>query len=327
MSKFPAISAVIGLAMLFLSSCNQPFDPRAPLQQQLVVFSVLSTDRNVQFVRVEHDYMPSDFDPLSYSSDNSVTNAVVTIKDGNLTYRLRDTSYARPDTSRYKSPFHAYVLSPFTPQYGRTYQIAASSPDFGTTVASVVIPAKSFPSMALFTSAILDRPGAYTPDNPISFYVVLSTAAKGYYARLFVDYDVLMGSEWVEGRVEVPLSFLAEGIQDLTRAIYPQLTRASSTRLTTVFKNALYRAALNEVANIRYKSHRLIFNRVVLTFLQVDQNLFNYYYIVHAYRDAASMRLDEPMYSNIAGGTGLFGVYTLDSLVHLLPEDFGYNNR
>ncbi len=38
-------------------------------------------------------------------------------------------------------------------------------------------------------------------------------------------------------------------------------------------------------------------------------------------------RLDEPLFSNVSGGFGIFGAYTLDSLVHLLPENFRYNNK
>ena len=67
--------------------------------------------------------------------------------------------------------------------------------------------------------------------------------------------------------------------------------------------------------------------RAVFQLLQLDPNSYGYYFTTHAYNDPQSMRLDEPMYSNIVGGLGLVGAYTLDSLVHVLPEDFDYNKR
>jgi hypothetical protein len=77
----------------------------------------------------------------------------------------------------------------------------------------------------------------------------------------------------------------------------------------------------------RYKSNKLIFNRVVFQVLQTDKNPFDYFNVGDAYRDAQSMRLVDPMFSNVAGGVGLVGANALDSLVHLLPEDFMYERR
>lgn len=317
-----------GLAMLFFASCNQPFDPRAPFQQQMVVFSIFSTDRNVQFVRVERNYMPADFDPLAYNLDNSVENALVTIKDGADIYRFRDTTLPRSDTSRFKFPLHAYACTPFSVQFGKSYEVTVQSPQLGAASASVTVPARGLPTMALVTPSILDDPSGHRDDADIIFNAVLSNSAKGFVGQLYVDYDVLKGTEWSEERVEVPLAFAGPELRDLRLARYPELTaRTPISRVAVAYKNDLYRAVLRSVSSERYRPNKLIFNRIVYQFLQADKNLFNYYSIAHSYRDAQSMRLDEPMYSNVSGGVGLVGAYALDSLVHLLPENFVYNNR
>jgi len=316
------------LATLFLLSCNQPFDPRAPFQEQLVVFSVLSTDRNVQFVRVERNYTPPDFDPLAVVADKAIPDAQVTVTDGITTYRLRDTTLPRLDTSRFKSPIHSFVLSPFSPQAGRTYRVTVQSPGLVSATATATVPAKSFPSMGITAPMVLNNPGAHDGNDELLFNAVLSSFTKGFIGRLYIDYDVLIGSEWVAGRTEVPLVFVNPKVPDPKYVIYPQLIARTSTGFVgLVFKNSLYTATLNSISFDRYKSNKLIFNRLVFQVLQVDKNLFNYYNVAHAYRDAQSMRLDEPMVSNVAGGVGLVGAYALDSLVHLLPEDFAYNKR
>ena len=316
------------LATLFLLSCNQPFDPKAPFQEQLVVFSVLSTDRNAQFVRVERNYMPPDFDPLAVVADKAIPGAQVTVTDGIATYRLRDTTLPRLDTSRFKSPLHSFVMSPFSAQAGKTYRVTVQSPGLVSATATATVPSKSFPSMAITVSTILDNPDRFKSNEGMVFNVVLSTITRGFVGRLFLDYEVLEGSEWVSKRTEVPLLALDPKVPSLKYVTYPQMIARTSTGFAAqVFKNYLYTATLNSISFDRYKSNKLIFNRVVFQVLQADKNLFNYFNVAHAYRDAQSIRLDEPMFSNVAGGVGLVGAYALDSLVHLLPEDFAYNKK
>ncbi len=125
-----------------LLACNQSFDPRAPLDQEMVVFSVLSTDRQVQFVRVQQSYMSPTYDATSYTSDNSVTDAIVSIRASNGLYFLTDTLLARTDTSRYKFPLRAFVLNPFIPRWGESYQVIVQSLLYGVATATVVVPGR-----------------------------------------------------------------------------------------------------------------------------------------------------------------------------------------
>ncbi len=133
-------------------SCDNVFDPRAPLQQQIVVYSVLSTDRDAQFVQVQTDYMPPGYDPLSSNSDNSVSGALVSIETGGRIYRFRDTVISRSDTSRYKFPIHVYYLSPFTPQRGKSIQVTVQSATYCQVSASAIVPDK--PKITLDAGAV-----------------------------------------------------------------------------------------------------------------------------------------------------------------------------
>lgn len=326
MSRNSAVS-ISFVATLFLLCCNQSFDSRAPFQPQLVVFSVLSTDRTAQIVRLEGNYMPDGYDPLSSTADNEIPGAMVTVRDGSTTYRLRDTVMDRQDTSRYKSPLRAFVLSPFVAQPGKAYVVTVQAPGYPAATAIATMPGKGFPGTALTTPLVLDNPRGYEGNTNIVCNALLSTAAKGYIGRLFVDYDVLIGTGWIEGRLEIPLGFIDPKVPDLKYVKYPQLTSRTADRIAVIFENSVYNAVLQSLASGRYESNKLIFNRVVFQLLQADKNLFNYYNTTHAFRDAQSIRLDAPLFSNVSGGLGLVGAYTLDSLVHLLPENFIYNNR
>ena len=315
------------VAIVLLSGCEKSFDSKASFQQQLILFSVLSTDRSSQFVRVEGNYMPAGYDPLSSTSDKAISSATVTIADGSVSYRLRDTLLARTDTSRYDFPIHAFVLNSFVPVAGKSYRVAVQADGFPSATATTAIPGKGFPGTAITAYLLLDNPGGYEDNADIIYNGLLSSVTKGYIGRLFVDYEVLIGNEWTEGRVEVPMAFDDPKIPNLDFVGYPQLMSRTADRMIVSFKNGVYKAILNSVASGRYKSNKLVFDRVVFQFLQTDKNLFNYYNTTHAFRDAGSTRLDEPLFSNVSGGSGIVGAYTLDSLVHILPETFPYNNK
>ena len=318
---------IIPFIFLFtlLSACNQPFDPRAPLKEQLVVFSILSTDRDVQFVRVQSTYMPPEFNPLTYVSDNAITDAVVNIKGLSGNYILRDTILARQDTGRYTFPIHAYVLKPFVPQRGQWYDIIVQSPSLGVAFATIVVPEKTAISLTALGQSTLYFPHRHGPDEIIAFLANVSRYAKGYVGRLFIDYDVLKGTQWVEERIEVPVKSGAgeEKQYTLEAAVYPRLApRPSTTQTGFVFQNGYYNAMVNHVRSTVYPQRRIVFNRVVFQLLQVEENLYMYYNLVSAYEDPRSIRLDVPSYSNINGGIGFVGAYSLDSLVQILPENF-----
>lgn len=311
-----------------LIGCNQPFDPRGEFDQMPVVFSVLSTDRNVQLVRVERSYVPSGNDPLGYTTDNFVPNATVTMSDGNITMRFHDTTFSRSDTSRFKSPLRAYSFGPFIPRYGIQYEVTVQSSELGTAGGKISVPTK--PSLAFGASAsdVMDYPGSHQKDDAITVEILLSDVTKGYIGRLFIDYSVYRGNDWVGERAEVPVRFTYSGTKDFRWVTYTQLThRPTGHNLNQAFFNEMYNYALINVAYTKYPTNKIVFNRIVFQFLQVEQNLYDFYLLAHAFNDPHSMRLDQPDYSNIVGGVGVVGAYTLDSLVHILPENFVYNRH
>ncbi|HEX9829358.1 MAG TPA: DUF4249 family protein, partial [Bacteroidota bacterium] len=82
--------------------CDDTINPSAAFIPRMAVYSVLTTQSDTQFVRVYASYNPDDNNPENNPDELSVTDATVTITDGSTTYTFRDTTIARPDTSRYK---------------------------------------------------------------------------------------------------------------------------------------------------------------------------------------------------------------------------------
>ncbi len=318
--------ALLCVCLMFFSGCDSSFDPRAPLDEQIVVFSVLSTDRKSQFVRVQQTYMPREFNPASYITDNAVRDAIVSFRASNGVYFLRDTLLARPDTSRYTIPLRTFVLSPFTPLRGESYEVIVQSIYYGVASASVLIPGESAISLSEEMGQILDRPDKNAQVALMTVIVRMSGVSKGFVGRLFLYYDVLKGSRWIEERVEIPISSADSSSYSLDFPRYPQLTFTPSTSLAGLYyRNGYYRAILNRV-NSRYHTNRIVFKWATFVVLQADKNLFDYYSSTHQSLDPYSIRLDEPMVAGISGGLGMVGAYSLDSLVRLLPGNF-WGNR
>lgn len=311
---------------LVLSACKDTFDSRTTLDQKMVIYSVLSTDRDIQYVRVQTNYMPPEYDPLSYTSDSFLSDAHVSLKDAGKTYLLRDTIVARSDSGRYSFPLRIFYLNRFTPQRGKSYDVIVQSPSYGQAYATIIIPEKPFITLSADVAQIIDRPDRYAQGVPIVFIAKLSKLSKGYVARFLLYYDVLKGSEWVEERVEIPISSADSSSYSLDIPKYPDLTVAPNTsQIGLLYRNGYYKGTLNNL-NLRYKNTRIIFKWATLVLLQADKNLYDYYSITHASRDPFSIRLDEPMVSKVTGGLGVIGAYSLDSTVNILPENF-WGNR
>jgi hypothetical protein len=329
-SSYSAFRTLLGWASIsfiagILAGCEDNFDPRSTLQEQMVVFSVLSTDRPAQFVRVQRNYMPPEFDPLSYAGNNFLNDAIVTIRESNKVFRLRDTLLSRADTSRYKFPLKTFYIDPLTPLHGRTYQVIIQSPSEGQINATTTVPDKALINVTTALQ-ILDRPDRSIQDARIVFVVQLSKATKGYLPRLYLYYDVLKDNEWVEERAEIPITSADSSSYSLNVPQYPKMVAAPNTsQVGVTYLNGYYKAIINKL-NAKYEPTRLIFKWATIVILQADQNLFKYYTGAHGTEDPYSIRLDEPLFSTVQGGLGMVGAYSLDSLVNILPENF-WGNR
>ncbi len=314
---------IIIVFWLLLLSCNQPFEPKGEFHKQLVVFSILSTDRDTQVVRLSTNYDPPALNPYEITQEQLVSDAVVTITDGNSLFSLKQSPLPRPDTSRYRTPFQAYVV-PLTPEYGKLYSLLVRSPEFDSVYAVIRLPGK--PSLSLPGSFILEHPEKFPrKDEEITFDALVATGVMGILVRFYIDYEITTPAGTEQKHFEVPFLF-HDPDYTIERASYPTLFRYSSGRFRHVYPNGGYISVLKKIIAL-HPNTRITFTRAVFLLLQAEQNFYKYYKIANGFEDTGSIRLDQPNYSNIVNGLGVFGGYTLDSLAHSLPDDFSYNIR
>ncbi len=298
------------LVLLAAAGCEQSFDPKGPYQKRLVVYSILTSRSDSQFVRIYTSYNPSGFDPLQVTTDTYIRNAQVKIADDSVECHLQGIVIPRSDKSRYTSDVFAYVGYPFPLRPNKSYTLTITSAD-GNAVATAVMPGNG--RVDANNPYVLKAPEKY--DEPISARVWLSSVTLGYLLRLYLEFDASVGSGMVHVRTEVPQSIITNG--DLgTQLVYPRMVRRimdySVVYEVVYFDLDAYKYFFDQL-KAQYADMRLTSATYILT--QMEPNLYKYFNIANGFQDEFSIRTDLPDFSSIEGGFGVFGAMADDSVV------------
>ncbi len=317
-------------------ACDEAFSPSAPFQPKMVVYSILSTQSDTQFVRVYSSYNPADNDPSNNQEELPVTDATVTIsQEGGPSFSCQKMTLDRPDKSRYQNHINVYFAYPFRPEKGKKYTVIVSSPTRGTATSTITVPGKG--SISPLNPSVFRSPYS----SPIPLYgatATLAPEAKAFLIRIYIDYlSPRPDGSYVPTRFELPIrKDVISYFSETYKKIYPQpMLRTTSpsapaprqfpwlpeiryeetvayttSALASILKDEIYE---HEGCSVR-------FVQAVFYLTQFDEPLWNYYSVVNLYRDKFSMRTDEQNYTNINGGVGIFGSTSVDSLLWPLPE-------
>jgi len=307
--KYRPLLSLFVLAALGAAGCRESFEPKGPYQERLVLYSILSNRSDSQYVRVYTSYNPLGHNPLENTVDTDIQNARVTIATDSASFALTSSVIPRDDKSRYSTNIGAYVAHPFPVQFGKTYTLTVTSAD-GNASARVTTPG---PGLVEANNAfVMKSPEKYTDD--ISARVRLSSVTLGYILRLYVEFDVKLGSGVVHVRTEVPKAVRPGGGAGYEYD-YPMLVRRITDRYLVYeivyFNLDAYKALLQDL-EMKYGEIQLTNGTFILT--QVESNLYKYYNLANGFQDDFSIRTDLPDYSNVAGGFGVFGAMRDDSV-------------
>ena len=321
---------ILGCAIVlwFLSSCEESFSPSPQFEPRMVVYSILSTDKDTQFVRIYSTYNPSGNDPLTNPEEVPVTDAKVTVtsQDGTR-YEFHRIDIERPDKSRYPSNIKAYFAYPFRPEKGKTYTLTASSPTGGTATAGITVPGRG--AVEPYNDGVLISPfDSRYIQLDYGAAAKLSPEAKAFLVRIYVDYLSPVGGGYERKRFEVPISrAVISCINDKYKDTFPKPTLRTTPEYAGLgikseekitFRRRAYAGKLLLMRDIEGAGLRFV--QAVLYLVQFDTQLWNYYSVANSYPERYSIRVDEPDYTNIKGGLGVFAGVAVDSTVFPLPE-------
>jgi hypothetical protein len=287
----------------------------------MVVYGILSTRSDTQFVRIYSTYNPSGYNPLSNTTENQITDAQVSIAAGDSVISLRDTTLVRPDKSRYTSDLRLYYAYPLKVQRGKAYVLTVASPSLGTATATATVMTNTY--VTVLDGSVLETP---LVDGQISVQLYLGANAQGYLVRFYLEYSALISNVIQTQRVEVPLSIqLAsdslhyENATTMTLAYRGQNPYLDRDGVEIIgFPSIAYITILRQLRKQFPDSLKV--KKAVFVLTQLDQNLYGYYNVVNGFPDSFTLRVDEPDYSNVQGGLGIFGVMTEDNFSIVLPD-------
>lgn len=303
--------------------CEESFTPKGEFREEIVVYSIVSNLSDTHYARMYRTYNPAGYDPFEQTTDNSITGALVRISDGFTQWSFRDTLIARADSNRYTSPIGAYVSSPFQPERGRQYSLLVQPPG-GPMLTTVIL----FPEQG-FISFYKNQGGVSQPnsvaDRFIGLRATIPTTTKGFMIRFHLTFDALENSVWVPHQIEIPYFINNVGLPEEQYQYY-EVTRSfdGAGTVGTVVTHILdfnidsYVIVISRLYG-KYGSGGVRFKKGIFTLTQIEQQLYSYYNISRGFRDPNSIRIDEPDYSNIGGGAGVFGAFAVDSVVVILP--------
>ena len=301
--------------VLFLfGSCDSSFDPRGPFLDRLVVYGVLTPTNQTHYVRIFSTYNPPGLNPLDNTSSNQISSAVVSLAFDTSTLALRDTVVPRDDPGRYTDSVKAFVASPLSIVRGRTYSLTVNSPVYGILTASTRVPGTGVMDIDIDSRYALTTPSEARAD--ISIFVAPSPSTEGHAVRVFVEYELPVANPGVILTEEIPLEIT--NYQDCTHfdAEYPHVRRRELVggRELWTFRLENYRRALIRILKI-HEGVVIDFRRVYVELVQADEHLYKYYSLVNGFQDQFTIRVDQPNYTNINGGLGLFGSFASDTTI------------
>lgn len=198
----PSWAAIYFLFMCV--GCENPFTPKGPYSDKVVVYGVLSNRSDTQYVRVYLTYNPPQFDPLAHTTDNVVRGADIVVTGGAAPSRFQEKLIPRVDTSRYQDNITVYASYPFHLEPATTYRLSVASLETGPVTAMVTVPKKG--RIQVLNPFVLNGGGSESEN--IVVYGWIRELTYGILMRLYLFYDVLEGNVWVQHQEEIPASMV-----------------------------------------------------------------------------------------------------------------------
>lgn len=191
------------------------------------------------------------------------------------------------------------------------------APGFEPISSSITLPSKAGFQFAASAGSATQNPRSA---SPVDVNVNLSQITRLYKIQLFVVFEYRQGSAVRSDSAEVPLSAPDTSLRD---AQWPVLTYADRVGISQRFGGTAYKAIMDRIV---YKYSVVVkFVRTTVHVTQIGDPLFNYHNIAGGFNDEFSIRTDQPDYSNIVGGFGLFAAFILENFHRPYPDDFYYD--
>lgn len=283
------------LISAFLVSCEDSFSPYAPFTADYILNGIIRGDTSYQVITLSKSYQPDGPDPLGYKQDPAITGARIEIYYDNMVFALRDSSITRMDTIHFNTPFSFYYLKDFKPGINKKISIKAFLPDGTSLEASTITPSISFADFIREDNFGYDFP----PDTGRS--LIIRWNDKGPYSYdpdINLNYKV--DGDSVLHKIALPLRYDERGA--------PVYSMPERDNFIVIDTSSIGKTLGALVAKYGGKSGIKIKN-ITMDLLVYDEDLSAYYSSLEFGLNGFTVRIDDPDFTNVKGGLGIFGSY------------------
>jgi len=307
---------VVGFIFL---SCEEDFNPYGDYFERYAFTCILKSDQNYQTATLFRSYRPNGYDPSTYTEDPSVIGADIRVWYNDTVFVFRDTSVARIDTSRYKTPFRYYYNDKFKVGSRKTIELEVLLPNGKRLRSTSVTPGQINYN---------DQSDVIIPAGGKSIVqIIWNTLDDGTFfaPRMAIRYKQNINGEIMEKTKDVPYKYVNQGGNQVP--VYP----APSALATIVYDLSAITKTLEEISSgDPNKQNYSVYQKIIFSVSALDIPTSRYVSSTGGTIDDLTVSVDVSDYTNIEGGFGLFGSYSKRDYTRLrfmenYIESFGYN--
>ncbi len=296
---------IIPVIILFIFvSCDENIVYKAPFKQKPVLYCVINADSSVQFAMLQKSFNDKD-----NPGNNYIKDAEVRLTSNNQSENLIDTSVINGNKK-----IDLYVARNFKPELGSKIKIEAKLSNGQQVSSSITLPE--------FKSFLLDQSGLIVPPviDPRILFIswTLRKASKNLYflPRLTINYKVRTNKGEEFRTYEIPLEYIEAGKKEIP--IYPHIIPGQSI----LYFQKNIETAFREIS--KGDSNKSFYTIQNLTFevIIMEKHLAQYAASIQSFENSYSVKIYEPLVSNIKNGIGVFGGYAKRSEKVPLDTDF-----
>ncbi len=292
-------TAVVLLATVFYS-CDNSFTPKTDFQKEYILNCVLRPDTTYQTATISQSYNVSGFDPSSNTIDPSIVGAKIKLFYNDSVFVFRDSTAPRNDTSRYKDPVHFYYIKGFSFSGRKPARLEAQLPD-GTVLSS----STETPELGslFFMRGDLTIPGARSDYIHVEWQGTDASENLYFEPKLEIIYYKRSSGSGVKFSKEVPLGYFHQ-----SGSYIPNYPIVSSQNYINFDMSAVNRAMTGIAGSDTSKKNYFILSAHLDLYIY-DPNLAAYVASSQLYMDGFTVRIDQPDFTNVTGGLGIFGSF------------------
>jgi hypothetical protein len=310
---------IIFITIITVVSCNEDFNPYGEFVEKYAFTCILKSDANYQTATLFRSYRPDGFDPYSYTTDPSVTGADVRIWYNDSVFVFKDSSVARQDTSRYKTPFSFYYNNQFRIENRKTIEMEVLLPNGRRLRSSSITPSQiNFDNKSDVTIPAGTK-------NIIQIFWNSVDEGIFFLPKLSIRYKQNINGEIVNKTKEVPQRYVFQSDEPIP--VYP----SANSALTVVYDlNAIARTLQEISEGDPQKQNYSIYENLGFEVIAFDIPTTRYISSTGGSVDDLTVSVDVADYTNVEGGFGLFGSYSKRDYTRLrflqdYIDSFGYN--